>query len=222
MIHIQKADEPEAFREWKKANPDASYGDMPGDVVLALRNALLDEQGFVCCFCGCGLGPVSPGSKLASQRPLKKGDGHNIRNAHIIPQSVEPGRALDYANICASCNTDKHKDQEHCDARQANNRLPISPLQQDCLSFFSFDADGKIYPNSQKSPEDQQRAQQTIDILGLDDPALCHDRKESLKTFSDSMEELQQVALRNLSRRNRHGAFTPFYFVVLSYYGSFD
>lgn len=55
MIHIEKQPEPEAFRQWKEQNPEATHGEM--EVGLALRNALLEEQGFVCCFCGCAIGP---------------------------------------------------------------------------------------------------------------------------------------------------------------------
>lgn len=84
MIHIEKGPEPEAFRQWKEQNPEATYGEMPREVGLALRNALLEEQGFVCCFCGCAIGPFDDKGEI-DQIPLESIRPHNIRNAHIVP-----------------------------------------------------------------------------------------------------------------------------------------
>lgn len=136
MIHIEKQPEPEAFRQWKEQNPDATYGEIPKDVGLALRNALLLEQGFVCCFCGCTIGPCDDKGEVL-QIPLEPIRPHNIRNAHIVPQSKDTDKTLDYANLCASCNTSRHtKDEKHCDEAQGNRELPVSPLQKDCIFLF--------------------------------------------------------------------------------------
>ena len=88
MIYIKKGPEPEAFRQWKEQNPDATYGEIPREVGLALRNALLEEQGFVCCFCGCAIGPCDNKGDIL-QIPLESIRPHNIRNAHIVPQSKD-------------------------------------------------------------------------------------------------------------------------------------
>ncbi|WP_303865889.1 hypothetical protein [Desulfovibrio piger] len=70
MIYIQKGDEPEEFRQWKNDNPNARYKhDIPSDISLILRNALLEEQGFICCFCGCAIGPIE--NNVIIQRIVK-------------------------------------------------------------------------------------------------------------------------------------------------------
>ena len=111
MIYIQKQEEPERYRRWR-SRPEASYGKMKGRVRRELRNSLLTEQGFVCCFCGCAIGRKESDTTVTQIYPLSS-DAHNIHNAHIIPQSVAPQLSLDYGNICASCDS-SDSNEKHC------------------------------------------------------------------------------------------------------------
>ena len=55
MKQIIKNQEPDNFREWKQlANDDwqPSWTGMPGDIKRNLHQALIDEQGGICCYCG--------------------------------------------------------------------------------------------------------------------------------------------------------------------------
>ena len=218
MIHIEKKPEPEAFRQWKEQNPDATYGEIPKDVGLALRNALLLEQGFVCCFCGCAIGPCDDKGEVL-QNPLESIRPHNIRNAHIVPQSKDTDKTLDYANLCASCNTGRHtKDEKHCDEAQGNRELPVSPLQKDCISYFSFGSDGEILANLELTEEEQERALATISILRLNTSSLIAARKKVLRTLKSLPPAQANLALERLSQRNAQGAFAPYYFVPLRHF----
>ncbi len=219
MIYIHKGPEPEALKEWKKENPSATYKCLSGEPLLALRNALLQEQGFVCCFCGKAIGVINLVLRKVIQKHIHKGEIHNISNAHITPQSVDKEKTLDYNNICASCNTRVYNNKEyHCDYRQGDKCIPISPLQTDCLSFFSFNADGTIVPNTQKSSDDQQKALETIEIFGLNDNWLKLEREKRLQMFLSLPENMFEIALNNISKRGVNGEFEAFYFVPLSYY----
>ena len=83
--------------------------------------------------------------------------GRALRNAHIVPQSKDTGKTLDYGNLCASCNTGRHtKDEKHCDEAQGNRELPVTPLQKDCISYFSFGSDGEILANLERTKEEQE------------------------------------------------------------------
>lgn len=223
MIYIKKTKEPIALTNWKKKHPHLTYDHLDSKIKRELRNALLKEQGFVCCFCGKAIGVEDLKISKIIQRPLCKGEEHNTSIAHITPQSIDSTKTLDYNNICASCDTRRSKDAEcHCDHKQENNCIPISPLQEDCLSFFSFNSDGTIEANRQKSSDEQQKANETIDILGLDDESLNLEREIRLTIFQE-LEKLEekdelQNALKNISQRRSDGAFEAFYFVPLSYY----
>ena len=137
MIYIQKGSEPTALVKWKKQHPNCTYTNLDSKTKRTLRNALLQEQGFICCFCGKAIGEVDLALSQIKQKPVYKNQEHNISNAHIIPQSVDNTKTLDYNNICASCDTRKSNNNEfHCDHKQGDSCIPISPLQVDCLSFF--------------------------------------------------------------------------------------
>lgn len=218
MIHIEKGPEPEAFRQWKEQNPEATYGEMPREVGLALRNALLEEQGFVCCFCGCAIGTFDDKGEI-DQIPLESIRPHNIRNAHIVPQSKDTAKTLDYGNLCASCNTSRHtKDDKHCDETQGNRELPVSPLQKDCISYFSFGSDGEILANLELTEEEQEKAFATISILRLNTSSLIAARKKVLRTLKSLPPAQANLALDQLCKRNAQGAFAPYYFVPLRHF----
>ena len=220
MRYIEKRPEPEAFKLWKEQNKDATYGNgLPQDVNLALRNALLLEQGFVCCFCGCAIGPCNDKGEVF-QIPLESIRPHNIRNAHITPQSRDEGKTLDYANLCASCNTSKHtRDEKHCDEAQGSRELPVSPLQEDCISYFFFGSDGEILPNPKLTEEEQEMASATISILRLNSNSLITARKQILQETVNLIKELGKLTvLDRLFQRNAQGAFAPYYFVPLRHF----
>lgn len=202
MIYIKKGPEPEAFRQWKEQNPEATYGEIPKDVGLALRNALLLEQGFVCCFCGCAIGPFGDKGEI-DQIPLESIRPHNIRNAHIVPQSKDTAKTLDFGNLCASCNTSRHtKDEKHCDEAQGNRELPVTPLQKDCISYFSFGSDGEILANLERTKEEQEWANATISILRLNTSSLIAARKKVLRTLKSLPPAQANLALERLFQRN--------------------
>ena len=237
MIYIHKEEEPPMVRAWKAKRGHVTYKDMPMPLRRELRNALLHEQGYVCCFCGTALGRKE--NTCIVQMPLARGEHHNVRNAHIAPQSRAPDRVLDYDNICASCdgsfNRMRYPDvrkEAHCDIRQGDALLPVTPLQEDCLSYFSFSTDGSVHPNPAKSLEDQEKARQTIAILGLNAGILRCMRAGLLRLIEEVVHKIQEkgwpdgdgeagvaALLDNLARRDRDGRFAPFYFVALSYFG---
>ena len=61
MKHIQKLAEPLLFTQWKEAHPEATYNNDLcnfGDAAAvaaraALKNSLLAEQKYICCYCEC-------------------------------------------------------------------------------------------------------------------------------------------------------------------------
>lgn len=52
---------------------------------------------------------------------------------------------------------------QSCDEKQGDRRLPIHPLQADCMEKFTYLGNGAIRPTAAKAG-----AQETIDILNLD------------------------------------------------------
>ena len=50
MIFIKKNKEPVSFKEWKNNFKKATYKNLKGKIKADLRNSLLEEQGYICCF----------------------------------------------------------------------------------------------------------------------------------------------------------------------------
>ncbi|WP_165067588.1 retron system putative HNH endonuclease [Desulfovibrio sp. ZJ200] len=219
MNHINKKQEPQKFVNWKLRHPNANFKQLPSNVKKALQNSLLDEQGYVCCFCGSSLGKIDYQGAII-QAPLSKGDNHNIRVAHIEPQSVNISLSLDYSNICASCDSSLDG-EEHCDIAQRAQCLPVSPLEQDCLSFFSFDILGNIYPNKDKSDNEQKMANETIKILGLQAPSLVLKRQKAINILLKAIEMnaclLDSDHIEKIMQKDINGLFMEFYFVIYKY-----
>ncbi|EKO3906854.1 TIGR02646 family protein, partial [Vibrio fluvialis] len=100
MRFINKGVEPPTFTEWKNlANDDwqPSYNELSNPVKQDVYDALLKEQGFLCCYC---------------ESDISNGDYHL---EHLNPQSADEGDDLSFANFLCSClkNTSKG-DPLHC------------------------------------------------------------------------------------------------------------
>ncbi|MDO5536793.1 MAG: retron system putative HNH endonuclease [Desulfovibrionaceae bacterium] len=177
----------------------------------ALHNVLLQEQGCVCCYCGAPLGMVKHGR--VRQGLLRSNRPGNVRVAH--PRPRDP--AMDYDNICLSCAAGPGE-EPHCAASQGGRALPVSPAQADCLSFFAFGTDGSIYPNPNRTAQEQEMARETIEILGLDSKGLRQKRAAILKYVHQCLLG-DRGFLSRLTRRDGSSCHLPFYFAALSYYG---
>ena len=223
MIYIDKKNEPRGLKKWKRKNNCKSYDDMPSNIKRKIRRKLLIEQGYVCCFCGSDIGIIKDeiNYKICQMLPVK-GKKHNIRISHIIPRKIDKSRELDYNNMCASCDSDKDKTSKksHCDVRQKDRLLDITPLDRDCLSYFVFSLDGKIRPNPQKTIEEQAKAQDTINKLNLNIYKLKNRRSQILQDTYNWLQQYRDItSLKKLLIKDKNGHFVPFYFVPLHYYG---
>lgn len=202
MRHIIKRNEPDELRNYKET-PGVCFDDMDRLTKDALKNALLEEQGYICCYCG--------------KRIFL--DCNTILE-HLLPRSNPNYQhlELDYNNILASCDggqgvrrSGNRQFPEYCDSKKHNNVIPISPLDPNCESCFYFDEEGKIYP---KKPD----ANATIRILGLDNSYLNHCRKAALEFYKELPDDTNwDDELNLLHSLNTIGQYGEFCFVIESY-----
>jgi len=121
----------------------------------ATKEALIEEQGGICCYCERGI--------IASPCHIE----------HFQGKSRYPKETFKYANMHASCDGFPEKAENCCGHKRAQHRkprnpdVPVSPLEPECETRFRFTGFGAIKPAS----DDDQGAADTIDILGL---APCH------------------------------------------------
>lgn len=100
---------------------------------------LLEEQGYICCYCGCRIDSI---------------DGNFAVAEHLLPISgVGRNKLASYDNLLISCNGDQQwtaentpygSDRLHCDAQKKNQILTITPLMPNCDKQFLYTIDGHV------------------------------------------------------------------------------
>lgn len=166
MKYIQKTPEPEFLKSWKRANPGLKYTDFQKNTPLKarLRKSLLNEQYYLCCYCG---------NSLKDYRD----DEYHIE--HFIPQHRDNRLTLSYTNMMISCNGLDHvyKDpyeRNYCGHRKGKTYdvQMLSPLSPDCEDRLTTSADGSIV----SSKEMDIGAQKFIEAINLNNYVLVESR----------------------------------------------
>lgn len=194
MKYIVKSAEPTGFTNWKAANPKASYSDITRHVKSWLKQSLLEEQHYICCYCECRI------------------DSNNSHIEHFKPKARDkyPELQLSYSNLHASCGCNISKGEDiHCGHKKSNEYSPllVSPLEKDCHTHFGYTLDGGISGKS-------NRGEESIRILHLDSELLKEQRKTLIDYFLDipNPETLQDEINSHLNTTNPQ--FGEFYTMI--------
>ena len=227
MRHIIKGHEPELFSGWKQDNDgrDVVWEDLASDAKRALREALLAEQGHICCYCGMRIRVTDEENEVHSAEDddgQKKKDERPIIE-HLKPRSAFPELTFEYQNLLASCSGGQaaHPPRAiHCDKKKGNwyeEGLMVSPLNPDCEDYFVYRPNGTIEPT--KHPGKNPAARETMDRLGLDIPKLNARRASALAPIIDALDlssdEERQALIEGYSRPGREGRLAPFCFALV-------
>lgn len=235
--------EPEGFRKWKRqelqtlmslcknsSKPgDAIYGHLPSSPPKfpeegiayyskeKLRESLLKEQGYLCCFCN----RIIEKKTRAEYTEAELADlPEEIE--HMLPRNSHPKLGLYYDNLAISCRGGRGTGSETCNASKGKKPLKLTPFDKTCEERIYFTEDGQILG------EDED-ANDTISILNLthyDDDrgqtiagfiyelALDSDEEPDEQKLIDRDEALKIVAA--LSQKDSNGKFYPFCSAVIS------
>jgi uncharacterized protein (TIGR02646 family) len=204
MRPILKGAEPEVFTQWKKGeSPDWSPGwdDLDGTPTKsAVKEALLKEQGHVCCYC---------------EQRIQKTDSHieHLESRHDVPQ-----RSLDYTNLLACCTREEPRIPKHCGSRKGDRALKVHPLLPDCREYFVFTGSGDVRPTD--VPAHKEVAREAIAVLGLDVPKLAAMRKMAIDGVIQALAGVEQSQARaviaRIDARDGQGWNAPFTSAILS------
>jgi len=209
MKYIQKGSEPVQLTEWKALESEdwkPEYRSMGNQLKNGVKNALMQEQGYLCCYC---------------ERRLRLDDSHI---EHFIPQSNEAIDPLDYSNMLCSCqNRVKKGEPRHCGNLKGDwfdAALLVSPLDPDCENKFLFLADGRIKPLEPGDPA----AKTTIEKLGLGIPKLNDLRQKAIEPFIDDVltEQEFQTFVTAYLQPDPDGVLGEFYMTIKSLFGNFS
>lgn len=153
MKHIIKHNSPKSLEDYKKEE-NACFNNIPPNVKEELRKSLFEEQGGICCYCEDRIYP-----------------DHRSVLEHLLPKGLKQysNLQLSYSNLLCSCDggefdrygkTKKQKKvyPPHCDSKKNNKTIDITPLNNDCEDYFTYDEDGNIWGTN-------ETANKTIDIM---------------------------------------------------------
>ena len=204
MRTITKGPEPASLTTYRKTLR-SNYNDYTGKD--ALRDALVTEQGGLCCYC---MGRIRNGPTT-------------MKIEHWRSQSRYPARQLEYRNLLGAClgGEGQPPSLQHCDTRKGDQDLLWNPAAPDhhIETRLRYENDGSI-----RSDEGEFDAQ-IKDILNLNITFLKNQRKNVLSAilhwWSARIRHLpksrQQKLLQN--KRDRHvsdtGEFAPYCQVIV-------
>jgi len=196
MKYIVKGTEPQELTDFKAdATPDwtPSYDGLTRVAKNAVKESLLQEQGYICCYC---------------ERRIADRTSHI---EHFNPQERGEVDPLDFSNMLCSCQQKLKKgDPRHCGNLKDNwfdDTLLVSPLSSTCESKFGFKGDGTIYPI-----DENEAAKITIRKLGLDIRKLNALRESAIKPFLDDTlsDEEFRLFVEGYLRLSSDGKYNPF------------
>ena len=165
MKHVRKEGEPGMFREWKalaREEWQPTWRDLQAPEKPDLHEALIQEQGAVCCYCG---------------RRITRAGSHI---EHFRPRTAYPDRALDYSNLLASCQRNEGRSVPWVCGRAKDDWFDedsyVDPQEPSCEQRFRFRSQGNV----EVQPDDDPAATM-VRKLNLNEPFLNELRREILE-----------------------------------------
>lgn len=108
MWYIKKTTPPPEFIEYCQT-PGVTYGELSGKPKRALRRRLLEDQGYICCYCG---------------REIF--DDEHTKIEHVKCQKYHTDLELVFENMLASCDGGEEDRRIHnCTGRNERTRIPV-------------------------------------------------------------------------------------------------
>jgi len=168
MKQIIKITEPQSLIQ-HRANQPAFYEGLPLQTKDELRQNLLLEQGYICCYC----------LKRIPEKVEKDGRiSYDMKVEHYQSQYGFPLLQLSYTNLFGACtgNEGKPKKLQTCDTRKGDEILTINLLTNapNCETLFKYNAEGEI--SSVDNDKDINR--QLNEILNLNMQTLKDGRRQ--------------------------------------------
>lgn len=135
MLYIEKQREPIALTNEKRKGLKF-YSDISGNTKTAIKESLLQEQGYLCAYC------------------MQRIELQNMTIEHYIPQNpsdreADDSLSIDYNNMLAVCggntNNTHYKSELTCDKHRGNIPLSVDPRNEHSVAKICYKDDGTIY-----------------------------------------------------------------------------
>lgn len=175
MKQINKIQPPKLFVEFC-AKPHAIYdgSDFPKE---ELRQNLLTEQGYICCYC----------MKRIPQKIEKDGTiSYEMKIEHYKCQDNYQALQLNYSNLLGACtgNEGYPKKLQTCDTKKENTEITINPISTNpsCESLIKYLSNGEIHSDDPRIDYDLNN------VLNLNMQTLVDGRREVYEEVQKKVE----------------------------------
>ncbi|MCI7789376.1 MAG: TIGR02646 family protein [Lachnospiraceae bacterium] len=197
MRQIHKKMEPSHFTNWKNhfkaitgntANYDDLHGPHGNGEYLKLKRSLVEEQGFICCYCERRIGLDQYLQDCDIEHFMPRHPENSMPSAQ---KAVCINAQMDYSNLFASCKGELADFTDHCNHKKDNwfdFKECISPLEDEIKDIFGFKLNGEIYALGSRGSE-------MLNHLNLNSYTLQEQRKEAY--FSALEQEFEDEDLLN-------------------------
>lgn len=157
MFKIDKQEEPQFFKDYKKKNKITNWNDIDYEIKAELKKYMFEnEQKYNCPYCELKIGL------------------ENSQIEHIKPKDKFPKELKEYSNYLVGCTNKKTCGQSKGNRWSENF---INPTIENPSDYLTYDImSGKIIPTSEDDKV-LKKANETIEILNLNDKRLCEMRK---------------------------------------------
>jgi uncharacterized protein (TIGR02646 family) len=229
MRTILKQVEPVGFISWKSANQEkidrliteGKTGDkiwellpsslsqeiVPNDYAKSeLRDALVKEQFFICCYCNDRI----------------NGEPLFTKIEHFLPKETYKQDTFNYQNLFASCNGGEREEKPrtlHCDTHKGSKDPSqfqlISPFDSDASTHFYFKENGEIKNKT-------EQGKNTISFLNLDCKRLNLRRKIVIETYLYDETEDFETQIKEVVIPDNDGKLQAFCMAILSVLESYN
>ena len=204
MKFIQKIEEPEVFTEWKESpqRVPRTWKSLTNHqsgkrIKNFLKQSLLEEQGFICCYC--------------ERRITETPESSHIE--HLKPKGTYPEFELEYDNLLCSCQPSKINGENistcgHKKGDWFDEELFISPLSSECEEKIKYSSSGELEGVDEV-------ANITIRKLGLNNYDLVRSRKSAVDYFCGkkyTKEELLEFLTIKV------GKYHPFHTSIIQFF----
>ncbi|WP_414529720.1 retron system putative HNH endonuclease [Nodularia chucula] len=208
MKRIIKGAEPPCLLKYRQIDGANYEGYSPKK---PLKEALLTEQGYICCYC---------------MRRISI-DNMEIEHNKARNKNCYPELQLDYKNLLASCTGNRGKGLKnfHCNARKGyyegkNNicKINLNPAdsKRNCEHYIKYSANGEILSTS----DDETINHELNEILNLNLQTLKDNRKTAFFTVINALKkkfsnktwskEAIQKKVEELSSKDAEGKYSPY------------
>ena len=162
MRFIKKKQQPQSLIEAKKTVPLPKYGELDTQVKDDIRTHLLEEQGFICCYC------------------MQRIEANKMKIEHYKAQNEDkyPELQLEFGNMLAACKGEIENDPRnilHCDSAKGKEDLvlinPHDASKKYIFEQLKYTASGEIKSDNEDVQKELEK------ILNLNQEQLKNLRK---------------------------------------------